>query len=75
MTRRSRPERIAFLADACAAIRGAAPVPIASHSDAARTVGTALFADLTDDQRDQPLEHLAWYRANGARARDGAGAT
>ena len=26
------------------------------------TVGTALFADLTDDERDELLEYLAWYR-------------
>jgi HTH-type transcriptional regulator, competence development regulator len=27
------------------------------------TVGGALFADLTDDERDELLEYLAWYRA------------
>ena len=27
------------------------------------TVGAALFADLTDDERDELLEYLAWYRA------------
>lgn len=26
------------------------------------TVGAALFADLTDDERDELLEYLAWYR-------------
>ncbi len=27
------------------------------------SVGAALFADLTDDERDELLEYLAWYRA------------
>jgi transcriptional regulator with XRE-family HTH domain len=27
------------------------------------TVEAALFADLTDDERDELLEYLAWYRA------------
>jgi HTH-type transcriptional regulator, competence development regulator len=27
------------------------------------TVGTALFANLTDDEREELLEYLAWYRA------------
>jgi len=34
--------------------------PSARSSD---TVGAALFADLTDDERDELLEYLAWYRA------------
>jgi transcriptional regulator with XRE-family HTH domain len=33
--------------------------------------GAALFADLTDDERDELLEYLAWYRA---RKRAGRGA-
>jgi transcriptional regulator with XRE-family HTH domain len=32
-------------------------------------VSSALFADLTDDERDELLEYLAWYRA---RRRSGA---
>jgi len=28
-----------------------------------RTVAGALFADVTDDERDELLEYLAWYRA------------
>jgi transcriptional regulator with XRE-family HTH domain len=28
----------------------------------AQTVGAALFADLTDDERDELVEYLAWYR-------------
>jgi HTH-type transcriptional regulator, competence development regulator len=35
------------------------------------TVGGALFADLTDDERDELLEYLAWYRAR-RRSRRGA---
>jgi transcriptional regulator with XRE-family HTH domain len=27
------------------------------------TIGAALFAGLTDDERDELLEYLAWYRA------------
>ena len=38
------------------------PVPV-DDADAAPTVGAALFADLTDDERDELLEYLAWYRA------------
>ena len=37
-----------------------------------RAVGAALFADLTDDEREELLEYLAWYRArrrNGRLAR------
>jgi transcriptional regulator with XRE-family HTH domain len=29
----------------------------------AASVGEALFADLTDDEREELLEYLAWYRA------------
>ena len=29
----------------------------------AETVGLALFSDLTDDEREELLEYLAWYRA------------
>ena len=39
------------------------PVPEASSSAAVPTVGAALFADLSDDERDELLEYLAWYRA------------
>jgi transcriptional regulator with XRE-family HTH domain len=39
------------------------PVPgIASPPDSAR-LGEALFGDLTDEERDELLEYLAWYRA------------
>jgi transcriptional regulator with XRE-family HTH domain len=39
------------------------------------TVGSALFADLTDDERDELLEYLAWYRARKRSSRGGNGAT
>ena len=36
------------------------------------TVSGALFADLTDDERDELLEYLAWYRTR-RRSRRGGG--
>ena len=36
-------------------------------------VGSALFADLTDDERDELLEYLAWYRARKRSKRGGTG--
>jgi transcriptional regulator with XRE-family HTH domain len=48
------------------------PLPHEPDRDAAHTIGTALFADLTDDERDELLEYLAWYRA---RRRSNRGAT
>ena len=45
---------------------------VPSHRDepAAGSVTAALFADLTEDERDELLEYLAWYRARRrARAR------
>jgi transcriptional regulator with XRE-family HTH domain len=38
-------------------VPGEVPAP---HQD---TIGAALFADLTVDERDELLEYLAWYRA------------
>src|SRR2546428_11177605 len=38
-------------------------VPGDPDDKAAETVSTALFADLSDDERDELLEYLAWYRA------------
>ena len=38
-------------------------VPGAHDQNASNAVGTALFADLTDDERDELLDYLAWYRA------------
>ena len=38
-------------------------LPGASDSEPGPTVGAALFADLTEDERDELLEYLAWYRS------------
>ena len=48
-------------------------VPGDSVTSLSAAVGAALFADLTDDERDELLEYLAWYRArrrSGRRSRD-----
>jgi transcriptional regulator with XRE-family HTH domain len=37
------------------------------------TIGAALFADLTDDERDELLEYLAWYRARRRSSRGADG--
>ncbi|MGO9178673.1 MAG: helix-turn-helix domain-containing protein [Candidatus Limnocylindrales bacterium] len=47
------------------------PVPDESASNDSTTVGAALFADLTDDEREELLAYLAWYRSRG-RSRRGA---
>ena len=39
------------------------PVPGEVAAPRADTIGAALFADLTADERDELLEYLAWYRA------------
>ena len=38
-------------------------VPGEHDQHGAATVSAALFADLTDDEREELLEYLAWYRA------------
>ena len=38
-------------------------VPGESHATPANVVAAALFADLTDDERSELFEYLAWYRA------------
>lgn len=51
--------------------------PVPGESGARRaedTVGAALFADLTPDERDELLEYLAWYRARGRSGRRTNGA-
>jgi transcriptional regulator with XRE-family HTH domain len=51
------------------------PVPVADDADAADavpTVGATLFADITDDERDELLEYLAWYRARRRSSRGAA---
>jgi len=49
------------------------PLPNEPDRNAAHTVGSALFANLTDDERDELLEYLAWYRAR-RRSNRGVGA-
>jgi transcriptional regulator with XRE-family HTH domain len=44
-------------------------VPGEPDREAAPSVGTALFADITDDERDELLEYLAWYRARRGTSR------
>jgi transcriptional regulator with XRE-family HTH domain len=46
-------------------------VPGLHDQHAADTVGAALFADITVDEREELLEYLAWYRAR-QRSRRGA---
>jgi transcriptional regulator with XRE-family HTH domain len=41
------------------------PVPGDDEPSKADTIGAALFADITEDERDELLEYLAWYRARG----------
>jgi len=48
-------------------------VPHESESNAATAVSAALFADLTDDERDELLAYLAWYRSR-RRSRQAAAA-
>ena len=38
-------------------------VPGDRDDSATTSVGAALFSDITDDERDELLEYLAWYRA------------
>ncbi len=49
-------------------------VPGEREAGSADTVGAALFADLTDDEREELLEYLAWYRARRRSARGAGGA-
>jgi HTH-type transcriptional regulator, competence development regulator len=51
------------------------PMPGETAQRGSDAVGSALFADLTDDEREELLEYLAWYRARrglrrGLAARD-----
>src|SRR5438034_10253474 len=50
-------------------------VPGESNATTSDTVSAALFADLTDDERDELLEYLAWYRARRPVTRGSSGAT
>lgn len=38
-------------------------VPGETEDRSSATLGAAVFSDLTDDERDELLEYLAWYRA------------
>ena len=38
------------------------PLPSVDASPDHARLGEALFADLTDDERDELIEYLAWYR-------------
>ena len=51
------------------------PVPETGDADAGPSVGAALFADLTDDEREELLEYLAWYRFRRRSGPRGAGAS
>ena len=46
-------------------------VPGEHDPNGAESVSAALFADLSDDEREELLEYLAWYRAR-RRSRHGA---
>jgi transcriptional regulator with XRE-family HTH domain len=50
------------------------PLPHETDGNVVHSIGSALFADLTDDERDELLEYLAWYRAR-RRSRRGAAAS
>lgn len=45
------------------------PVPGVDEPANAGTIGAALFADVTEEERDELLEYLAWYRARRASPR------
>ena len=47
-------------------------VPGESAAAPTETYGAAPLADLTDDERDELLEYLAWYRARRRTERGGA---
>jgi transcriptional regulator with XRE-family HTH domain len=46
-------------------------VPGEAEVPAAASVGAALFADLTADEREELIEYLAWYRARRRISRGG----
>jgi len=50
-------------------------VPGESDAGTTATVSTALFAALSDDERDELLEYLAWYRARKRSSRGADRAT
>jgi transcriptional regulator with XRE-family HTH domain len=50
-------------------------VPGESQATRDDTTSAALFADLTEDERDELLEYLAWYRARRRSSRGAARAS
>jgi transcriptional regulator with XRE-family HTH domain len=50
-------------------------VPGEPDQGAAKGVGAALFADLTEDEQQELLEYLAWYRARRRSGRPALGST
>ncbi len=49
-------------------------LPGESNTNGSDTVSAALFADLSDDERDELLEYLAWYRSRRRSGRPANGA-
>ena len=47
------------------------PLPTRLKEPVGGGVAAALFADLTDDERDEMIEYLAWYRARRRAGRGG----
>ena len=47
-------------------------IPGESTAQAMDSVSAALFADVTDEERDELVEYLAWYRARRGHKADGA---
>jgi transcriptional regulator with XRE-family HTH domain len=51
------------------------PVPGERNVPPTDTIGAALFVDLTDDEREELLEYLAWYRSRRRSTRSAVLAT
>lgn len=47
------------------------PVPDEPETTPTAAVGAALFADLTEDEQEELVEYLAWYRARRQAGRRG----
>jgi HTH-type transcriptional regulator, competence development regulator len=50
-------------------------LPGESNAKTTDTVSAALFSDLTDDEREELLEYLAWYRVRRRSGRRASGAS
>ncbi len=48
------------------------PVPGQEGPGRSDSIGAALFADITEDERDELLEYLAWYRSRRRSPRRGS---